>query len=81
MTVPLYPVLMRPYLEHCIQVWGLHHRKDVELLERVQRSATMLIRELQHPPYDARVKELGLFCLEKAVRRPYFSLAIVKGRL
>ena len=41
----------------------------------------MLIKELQYPSYDDRVKELGLFCLEKAVRRPYYSLTVLKGRL
>ena len=28
-TVPLCSALMRLHLEHCVQVWGLQHRKDV----------------------------------------------------
>ena len=39
----LYSILMRPYLEYCIQIWGLQHGKDVELFERVQRRATKMI--------------------------------------
>jgi len=29
--VPLYSATVRLQLEYCIQVWGLQHRKDVEL--------------------------------------------------
>ena len=56
---------MRPQLEYCIQVWGSQQRKDVELLERVQRRTMKKIQGLEHYLYEDRLKDLGLFCLEK----------------
>jgi len=34
----LYSALVRLYLESCFQLWSPQHRRDMELLERGQRS-------------------------------------------
>ena len=64
LIITLYKTIVRPHLEYCIQAWRPYRKKDIDMLERVQRRATKMKPKLRNISYEMRLKECGLTTLE-----------------
>ena len=71
MLVPLYKAIVRPHLEYCIQAWRPYLKKDIDMLERIQRRETKMIPELRDLSYESRLLQSGLTTLETRRLRGY----------
>ena len=64
LIIPLYKTIVRSHLGYCIRAWRPYRKKDIDMLERVQRRATKIIQKLRNIIYEMRLKECGLTTLE-----------------
>ena len=65
MFLPLYSALVRPHLEYCILMWNPQYRRDMDLLKHAQRRAPKMTRVVENLPDKDKLRELGLFSLQK----------------
>ena len=60
---------MRPILDYGAAVWSPHHQKDIQKIEKVQRRATKMIKEIRNLTYEERLKVCNLTSLENRRKR------------
>ena len=62
--VKLYKHYVRPHLEYAVQAWNPHQQQDIDILERVQRRATRMIKGFKDLSYEDRLERCGLTTLK-----------------
>ncbi|CAF1056009.1 unnamed protein product [Brachionus calyciflorus] len=65
----LYTTYFRPHLEYGAPVWNPYRRKEINLLEKVQRRATKLVQSLKNFDYKTRLEKIGITTLNKRRHR------------
>ena len=60
----LFPALVRPHLEYADAVWSPNTKKDIEIIENVQKRAMKLIPSLRYMDYTNWLKKLKMSTLK-----------------
>ena len=64
LIIPLCKAIVRPHLEYCIQAWRPYRKKDIDMLERLQRRTIKIIQKLRNISFEMRLKDCVLTTLE-----------------
>ena len=62
-------------------MWSPQYRRDMNLLECLQRRATKMIQGMEHFSYQNRLRKLRLFSLEKVLGRHHSRFSVSKGEV
>ena len=61
--IRLYTVYVRPHLEFSCQAWSPWLKRDIDILEKVQRRAVNRVTGLKGKTYEEKLREVGLLSL------------------
>lgn len=61
---PAFQIYAMPILSYCSQVWSPVLKRDIGVLEHVQRKFTKYIRGIEHLSYEDRLRSLSALSLE-----------------
>ena len=56
----VYPVLVRPLLEYCVQIWSPHKVKYIDQIEKVQKRAVNMVPGMSNMTYEEKLVKLGI---------------------
>ena len=73
----LFKSLVAPIVDYCCVVWNPHMKKDINLIEKVQRNFTKRLLGLKEMNYYERMKILRIYSMERR-RERYEILYIFK---
>ncbi|TRZ26630.1 hypothetical protein HGM15179_000401 [Zosterops borbonicus] len=62
---PLCSALGQPYFEYFVFFGAFQYKKNIKLLESVQRRATCMMKGFEGKPFEEWLRSFGLFNLEK----------------
>ena len=69
MVTRLYKTYVRPIVESSVQAWDPWLRRDIDIIEKVQRRATKLASGIRSKEYEERLKICNLTTLERRRER------------